>query len=169
MSSEVCKSCRRPKAVSHCQVCEEAICKGCTQFLDASAFSFLKDLPEVLSHTFYCAPCFDTHVGPALTQYEETMELARKAYFFFNTQKRLLPVLKRAKEVVRVDACEDRNETILRLAFRAVEGGFNSIIEAEVGSKKVRNEGYEKSVWSGVGVPALVDSAKLERAASRGE
>lgn len=163
MSDSVCISCRRPKAVLNCEVCQEALCKSCAQFLEATTFSFYKKIPEVLSHTYYCSSCHDEHVEPALAAYEEIMERAKSVYFFFNTQKKAVPLIKRSKESVRVEACVDRDETILRLAFLAAEQGFNGIVEAEVTSKKIRNQGYEKSLWQGVGYPAQVNAERMER------
>jgi hypothetical protein len=167
MLEQICTSCRRPKANLNCGVCREFFCKGCVEFVEASTFSFLKKIPEILNHHYYCSPCYDEHVSPALASYNEILERARNLYFFTNNQKKPIPIIKRSKEEVRADDCDDRNKTILQLAFRAAELGFNSIIEAEVVSKKVRNESYQKSSWSGLGVPAQVDAEKLERSAGR--
>ena len=167
MQETICYSCRRPKANLSCNVCEEPICKACAQFLEVTRFSFLKAIPEELSHTHYCPNCYDAHVAPALESYNEIMERARKVYFFFTTQKRQIPVFRKSREVLKVDGCEDRNETILRLGFFAAEQGHNAIIEAEVTCKTIRNSGYQKSEWKGTGIAATVDAEKLERAASR--
>lgn len=161
--SEVCLACRRPKANVSCGICQEPLCKSCALFLDASSFSFMKKIPEDLSHTYYCPSCHDAQVAPALESYNEVMERAREAYFFFVTQRKPIPIIKKSKEKVFVSSCDDRDETILRLAFLAVEQGYNAVVQAEVDSQKVRNEGYEKSVWKGEGFPAEVDAARLER------
>jgi hypothetical protein len=163
VDSSVCLSCRRPKATVECEVCFEPVCKNCEKFLDASTFSFYEFIPEPLSHTHYCPSCYDAQVAPALESYEEIMERARGAYIFFETQKKQIPLLKRSKETLKVEACEDRDETILRLAFLAAEQGFNSVVEVKVISEKVRNEGYQKTRWSGVGVAAEVDVLKMAR------
>lgn len=166
---ESCISCRRPKVVSNCGICQEPLCKSCRQFLEASTFSFLETLSDELKHTFYCSPCYDTTVAPALESYHGIMEQARDLYFFFNTQRKMIPVIKRGKEAVRVVEQEDRDETILRLAFKAVEQGYNAVIEADVISKKIRNAGYEKSCWQGSGFPAQIDIEKFERSLARRE
>ncbi|MGZ3698619.1 MAG: hypothetical protein ACXWP5_10815 [Bdellovibrionota bacterium] len=159
----VCISCRRPKATIACDLCHEPLCKNCEHFLDATTFSFLATVPENLTHTHYCPVCFNAQVEPALESYNEVMERAKKVYFYFKTQKRPPPILKKSKERVEVKDCDDRDETILRLAFFAAEQGFNGIIEAEVISEKVRNKSYQTSVWRGVGIPASVDGEKIER------
>lgn len=169
MSDSVCISCRRPKAVFKCGVCEEPLCKDCDQFLDAGTFSFLKTQPAELGHTHYCPSCHAGTVEPALESYEEVMERAKTVYFFFTTQKRPPPIVKKSKEKVQVAECADRDETILRLAFFAAEQGYNGIVEAEVTSEKVRNEGYQKMRWRGVGLPVTVDAEKLERESRRNQ
>ncbi len=143
------------------------MCKDCMQVLAEDAFELRATVPDDLKHLHYCQGCFGTHVAPALESYRETLSRAEAMYFFFATQKNRLPVLSKAKWPVKVEQQVDRNETILRLAFISAEAGYNSIIEASVDHEKVRNEGYQKTVWKGQGVPANVDSGKLERNAGR--
>jgi hypothetical protein len=162
-SQEVCISCRRPKAHLSCEVCFEPVCKECEQFLEASTFSFLSQLPEDLSHTHYCPYCYDSKVAPALEEYQAVMERARDLPFFFVTQRKAIPLIKQSKDSIRVESCDDRNETILRLAFLAVEQGYNAVIEADVTADKIRNSGYQKSRWRGVAIPAHIDAEKLAR------
>src|SRR5690349_13250801 len=119
MSESICSSCRRSKTVSPCEVCHQSVCQDCRQFLDASTFSFLEKIPEDLSHSHYCQACYDLKVEPALTQYQEVMDRAKKVFVFFKTQRRPAPVSRRSKEKIQVNACDDRDETILRLAFFA--------------------------------------------------
>lgn len=159
----LCISCRSPNAALHCELCNETVCKNCIQVLDEDAFSFQAVTPPELRHIRYCAFCYDAHVAPALEKYTEVLERARGLYFFFTTQKKQYPLVRKARQKVVVEACNDRDETILRLGFLAAELGFNAIIEGEVTAKKVRNEGYQKSVWHGVGTPAQVDAEKLAR------
>src|SRR4051812_21012834 len=124
MSDTPCVACKKPKTVYSCEICEDPLCKACTQFLEEGTFSFRSELPPELGHSRYCPSCFVTQVEPELEAYREKMELAKQVYFFFKTQKRAIPVLKRAESEVEVEDCADRNETILRLAFFAVEQGF---------------------------------------------
>jgi hypothetical protein len=105
-------------------------------------------------------------IEPELEKYNELMERARGTYVFFSEQKRPPPLLSRALDPVEVKECADRDETILRLAFQAATRGCNALIETEVVSKKVRNEGYQKSTWRGVARPAQVDAERLERTSS---
>jgi hypothetical protein len=132
-------------------------------FLDADAFAFREKVPAELGHTRYCGACHAAHVAPALDAYAETMERAREVFIFFKTQKHPPIALRKAAAPARVTGCPDRDETILRLAFRAAEGGFNAVLGTEVVSEQVRNEGWQKSVWRGTGTPVEIDVAKLER------
>lgn len=159
----LCISCRRPKATLHCEICQEPLCKSCDQFLKAGTFSFLKTTPENLTRTHYCPSCYSAEIEPALEEYNEVLERAKSVYIFFKTQKKAPPVLKKSKEAVRVDACDDRDETILRLAFFAAQEGYNAVVETEVLSEKVRNGAYQTTRWKGVGIPALVDAERVER------
>src|SRR5690606_7251136 len=114
-----CISCRRPKATLQCGLCEEPLCKSCDEFLAAGTFSFLEKIPSELTHTHYCSNCHRDHVEPALASYNETMDHARGVYIFFTTQRTQPPIVKKSSNGVRVEGCDDRDETILRLAFRA--------------------------------------------------
>ncbi|MCM2277349.1 MAG: hypothetical protein NDJ89_04680 [Oligoflexia bacterium] len=161
MNQEACRTCRKPQPTLQCESCGAALCKSCREAGGPEAFLFYAKLPPELAHTDYCQQCYALHVEPALVIYRELMERARETYFFFETQKRALPVLRRSKELLRVENCGDRDETILRLAFQAVEKGFNSVIEAEVVSEKIRNGGHQTMRWRGKGFPAEMDVERL--------
>jgi hypothetical protein len=158
----LCISCRRPKASLSCGVCEEPTCKDCIHYLEPTAFSFLKVIPDDLKHDRFCTFCYEQKVAPALESYLEIMERAKGVYVFFTTQRKSFPLLKRSKDKVRVLDCPDRDETILRLAFLAAEQSYNALLDVDVTCEKIRTDNYQKSKWQGVGVPATVDAEKLE-------
>jgi hypothetical protein len=122
----------------------------------------METVPEVLGHPVYCGACHDSEVLPLEEEYRETLERAKDVFVFFKTQRKEIPLTKRSKLQYRIEACKDRDETIFRLAFFAARDGFNAIIETEVSSRKVRNEGYQTSIWSGTAVPASVDAGKMD-------
>lgn len=163
MSQPMCLICKKPKATTTCEICEEPLCKSCVQFLEPDTFTFLSELPDELSHDRYCEHCYASTVIPALDSYEEVMERAKQVFVYFTTQRAGIPLTGRSKAKVKVESCPDRDETILRLAFFAAEQKFNALIEVEVIAEKVRNAGYQKSKWRGVGEPANVDAAKVTR------
>lgn len=162
---EECLSCRRPKASLHCELCEEPVCKDCVQRVSEETFAF--ELPEALDDDlkkqWYCASCYASTVAPALESYEEAMQAAKGVFVFFTTQKARLPILQKALRPVKIAECRDRDELILRLAFQSVRQGMNALVETDVTSRKVRNAGYQTSIWSGSAFPAQVDAGKLER------
>lgn len=159
----LCLSCRQPKVTSTCEACAGPLCKKCVQRLDPDAFSFLKKVPEGCSHSVYCRFCYDDKVAAPLEDYLATMARAKEAFVFFTTQRKEIPLLRKSKEVLRVESCPDRDETILRLAFFAAQKGFNAIIETDVRSKKIKDGRYQHFDWSGTGIPAQVDAEKVER------
>jgi hypothetical protein len=163
MSENTCAACRRPKATIQCEACEDWNCKSCAELLDETAFSFLAKVPEELKHSRYCQHCWQMHVEPALEDYQQKMQAAKDVFIFFTTQKKPIPVLSKEKDQIRVENCEDRDETILRLAFKAVEAGCNAVVETNVISEKVRNAGWQKTAWKGSGFAATVDGEKIER------
>jgi hypothetical protein len=57
----------------------------------------------------------------------------------------------------------DRDEALLRLAFFAAQGNYNSLVDVELTSEKVRNGGYQTLKWRGVGVPVHVNKKRLFR------
>ncbi len=166
-SDSICVSCRRPGAGLTCELCHEAVCKNCRQFLEENTFSFLshgaKKVPEELSHTYYCSGCYGSTIEPALESYNEMMERAKGVFFFTHLQRKPIPILKRSKDKVQVDICPDRDELILRLGFQAAELGFNAVVEAVLESEKIRLGAYQTTSWRGMGYPAQVDAERLER------
>jgi hypothetical protein len=166
MTEVRCVSCRKPcvsKTDFDCECCGERACKSCQEFLPEGTFSFRNDLPEELTHSRYCRVCHEREILPALESYEQTLEQAKQTLFFYKTYARPLPILRRAADPLRVNDCDDRDETILRLAFQTVEAGYNAVIEATITSEKVRNEGYQTTHWKGVATPAELDLGRLER------
>jgi hypothetical protein len=162
-TSSICSLCRAPKLAGNCDLCDSSVCKNCLHFLEESTFSFWEEVPAELSFTHYCSTCQAENVEPALERYQNTMEQAKEVVFAFDTQRRALPILKKSKDKVVIENCVDRDETIMRLAFRAAEQGYTGIIDASVTARKVRNEGYQKSAWTGIGLPANIDIERLNR------
>jgi hypothetical protein len=158
----ICFICQKPKAPKTCELCHGSICKACQQTLSTDAFLYLAKIPTRLSHSSYCVKCYDDEVLPALTDYNEMTERAKDVYYLSKAYPGWIRVLQRHTKRVVVDDCDDRRETILRLAFQAAEMGFNAIIEAEVESFKTRNHAYQSARWKGSAMPAKIDGDHLE-------
>ena len=158
-----CISCRKPQGQHHCGLCTEPVCRSCALFLEQGTFAFLPTVAEDLQHSYYCAPCHELTVVPAIQSYEAMLAQAKDVFFFFDSRKRAIPVMKKSRDIVEVLECTDRDEVILRLGFMAATQGFNAIVDANVRSEKVRDHAYQKMNWRGRGWPAKVDAAKLDR------
>lgn len=167
MSDKICMACNLPKAKYQCGLCQGDFCKKCSRFLEEGAFSFYRSVPKELSHSVYCDGCYEESVAPAQESYQEIMSRAKGVYVFFAPSKKY-PLLKKGKDSFLVKSCLDRDETILRMAFSAVELSFNAIVDVEVTAEKIRNQGYQKSSWTGSGVPAQIDEEKFQQRFDRG-
>lgn len=163
MENIFCCVCQKPKANLVCGICQSAVCKKCAQFTEEDSFSFLDKIPPHLTHGTYCGPCFDAKVAPELASYAETMEKAKDVAVFFKDQGKETRLIKRSNEVFRVKDCLDRDETLLRLAFFAAQKDFNSVIDVDLVSEKIRSGTYQTQRWSGTAVPANISDKKINR------
>lgn len=160
-TTEFCKSCRKPKAIYLCGICQENTCKSCTQFLGEDHFSFLKKVPKELSHTNYCPSCFEEKVHEPLDAYNQTMEQARDILIFTKEQSKITSKLKRNELPYQVENCEDQQEALMRMSFFAVQGNFNALIDIQFNSKKILVGSHKKTVWSATAVPITVDPSTI--------
>jgi hypothetical protein len=119
-------------------------------------------LPDELKHSYYCAACYDQHVEPYKSQYDAAAEQAKQVNVIFKGSKSLMRVLRKADKPLEIKDSPDRDEAILALAFYAAREGYNTIMDVEVSSQKVRNEGYQKMSWSSRGTPAEIKSHETE-------
>src|SRR5262245_17910625 len=122
-----CSTCNSSKSPLVCGLCQAELCKSCTEFIDEERFSFLPKVPEHLKHTSYCGPCFSEKVAPEILNYDETMERAKGILVFERTQGKETRLVRRQERPVQVADCKDHDETIMRLAFRAVQANYNAI------------------------------------------
>lgn len=156
-----CCICQKSKTTLICGLCSQDLCKSCAEFLAPENISFLKEIPEVLQHTTYCSACFANEVSPKLADYEHTLEAAKNILVFDKTQGKETRFIKRKEAPLQVTDCADKNETILRLAFFAVQLGFNSIIDLDLKSRKIKDGRHQHTLWSATAIPAQVTDRKL--------
>lgn len=161
-SKPTCSICRKPSADLDCSVCAEPVCKKCVQRTSDKTFEFLSEVPETLRRDRYCNACYDRDVAPALEEYQTTLELARQVHVIPKTYRVPLKIIKKANQPETIQGCADKDEVIMKLAYRAARAGYNALIQAEVTHAKVRNFGYQTTAWSGTARPASIDAAKLE-------
>lgn len=161
MSNPSCCSCFKPKANLICGICQDTICKKCTQFVAENSFSFLKKIPKDLTPTAFCETCYTQKVLPELNKYNEMMEQAKNILVFMKAQFKETRFVKRLEDPITIAECADYDEIILRLAFKAVELNFNGIIDVDITAKKVRTGNYQTSVFSATAIPANILEDRL--------
>lgn len=81
------------------------------------------------------------------------MELAKQIIVFDKSQGKESRLYKRHEKPIKVVDCPDREETVLRLAFMAVQAKYNAIIDLELRHRIVRNGSYKSTVWTGTAIP----------------
>lgn len=163
MDAKECSVCRRPKGVHSCGICEAAVCKKCLVHLEKDSFSFLPIIPKELSHKSYCGPCYDSKVAGQLQTYQHTMARAKQVFVYGKEQGEETRLMSKNEKPLLVEGCVDKDETLLRLAFLAAMNDFNTLLNVVITSKKVRDEGYQKTLWSGTGIPTTLDPKQIEK------
>lgn len=156
----ICKTCRSPKAKYACGLCQEHMCKKCTQFI-IDNFTYLRSVPQELTHSTYCTVCYDETVSGPMNEYNETMEKAKDIILYSKEQTKLTRFLKRKEDPLHVDNCEDEQEAIMRLSFFAVQGKFNCLIDVEVKNKKLIVGSHKKTLYSATAVPITIDPNEI--------
>lgn len=136
------------------------MCKTHTQFV-SDTFSFLKKVPQELTHPTYCVNCFDDKVAGPLADYETTMEQAKEVMMFTKDQTKMTGHLKRKEEPVTVVDCEDQDETILRLAFQAAQMGHNCILDVDIKTRKIIVGSHKKTIFSATAIPITIDPKEV--------
>lgn len=155
-----CISCSKTKAPLECAGCAGALCKACAQFVDDQTFAFASAPPAAGT---YCPACFDREIAPKLAEYEDVLARARDVNVFFRTQGKESRFIRRIERPIKVEECDDKDETVLRLAFLAALGGFNALVDVDLASRKVIMGKWQTSKWRGTAVPAKVDPEQLKR------
>ncbi len=130
--------------------------------MDGDAFAFEAKVPVELTHAIYCSPCFDQKVAGPLADYQEVLELAKNVYVFTKSQSKETRLIKRKLPAVRVESCDDHDETVMRLAFAAVKTGCNAIVDVDVVAKKEKEGTYQTTKFNGTALPVKVDSGKMD-------
>jgi hypothetical protein len=155
METVLCSVCEKNQTAMKCGLCEVAVCKRCAYMMNSGEFQFLAKIPAALSHPAYCSTCYHAEVEGPLAQYNEVLERAKNIDVFFKNQGKETRLVKRTEKPVVVQECFDKDEIIMRLAFFAAQAGFNSLVDVDLISEKVRPGGsYVTSKWRGTGIPA---------------
>lgn len=159
--TEVCKTCRKPKAPYVCGLCSEHTCKACTQFMSEDFSALRKGVPDFLKHNSYCINCFDDQVAAPLSDYTGKMEKARDIIIYSKEQSKLTRFLKRKTEPYVVEGCEDEEEAVMKMSFYAVEDGFNCLIDLQYNSKKLIVGSHKKTLVGATAMGITIDPNEI--------
>jgi hypothetical protein len=159
-NSTPCELCLKPKANLTCGLCKKVVCKNCEEFLEPDYFSFWEKPDQNLLLAHFCAECFCETIGPIKEKYDSILNLAKEINIFFAADPHPPHPIRKHHKLVSIKDCVDRDESILRLAFRAVELGYNSLMQVTTTAKQVRNHAHQKNVWDATGLPAEIDLEK---------
>jgi hypothetical protein len=153
----LCSICGQGKSIVRCGLCRKSLCKTCDQYVDPDAFALQEKKPDEWLRGHYCPSCMGETIEPALAAYEELLARARKVFIFFDTSPLPRSLIKKSNKGISINSCKDRDETFLRMGFRAAERGFNAVVEVVVERTRFKN------TWEGKGVPAHINEAKQAR------
>lgn len=157
MAVQVCAICNKSKPTLACDRCESPTCKKCCEFVDEDRFELLSMLPEELKNKNFCFNCFDGSVVMELQKYEQALELAKDLDVYSDKQGAETRLIKRTEQTLKVNDCEDKEDALMKLAFLAALGGFDTLVDTKISSKKVgQGKSYKKLVWNGSAIPAKV-------------
>ena len=156
-----CICCQKTKSLLECGLCKSEVCKYCAQIMPEGSFSFMPDAPDELKHSVYCGPCFVTNIEEKWNDYQATMEKAKNINVFMDDQGKETRLIKRKERPYKIVDCKDHDEAMMRLAFHAVQSGYNTLVDVSLTSKKVRVNGYQTLIWAGSGVPVTVAPRRM--------
>ena len=158
-NTEICKTCRGPKAKYNCGICSECSCKKCTHFVE-DAFTYELNVPENLTHSQYCNACFEEYIAAPLEQYEHTVEEAREVVVFLKNQSKVTRLLDRKAAPLVVNDCDDEEDALMKMSYQAVKMGHNALIDVEFKNKKVINGSHKKIIVDSTAIPTTIDKNK---------
>lgn len=152
--SSVCSQCGKKNAHIICGGCNVSLCKNCSEFLEESDFALLSENPLKTDLKAFCQICYQTHVIPALHDYQNLVEQAKSVQVFLKKQSKETRLIPRIEKPLKVENCKDESDVMMRLAIQAVQKNMNALIDLECFGKKVKDGSYTTTIYSGQAVPA---------------
>lgn len=156
-----CINCSKKRVDFKCALCEQEICKSCTEFLPEDAFHYNDEKPFDMQRNHFCLNCHIQKVTPELEIYEDLLSRAKNIRVFDKSQSKETRLIKRLEQPITVQDCSDQQDVLLKMAFIAVKKNFNAIIDVDIKSEKIRMGSYQTSHWKGSCIPANVSDSKL--------
>lgn len=158
MELKVCDVCLKNKTPLSCDICSNVSCRHCSVFIDETSFEFLSLLPDHIKDKMFCPNCYDEKIAEEFFKYQEMLNKAKDVDIYDDTQGAETRLMRRVEKVIKVIECDGREEALIRLAFLAVEKGYDTIVDVNIKSIKSGQDSYIKKVWNGSAIP--VDSKK---------
>lgn len=149
-----CSQCQKPKATLTCETCSEILCKSCAEFISENAFPLLTKRPAEIAHSTYCTACYSNYVLPFIEKYKEIENRAKDIKVFDKTQGKETRLIKKTEDPITVNDCSEYQEALMKLAYLAAEKNFNTLVDVDIKSKKIRIDSYQTSLFFGSGIPA---------------
>lgn len=156
-----CSTCSKNRVDFKCALCDQEICKSCTEFLAEDAFHYSDEKPFDMQKNHFCINCHIQKVLPELDAYEDLLNKAKNIRVFDKSQSKETRLIRRVEKPIVVKDGADQQDVTLKMAFIAVKKDFNAIIDVDIKSEKVRLGSYQTSLWKGTCVPANVSDSKL--------
>lgn len=157
-----CAVCNHKKAPLECGVCHSKICKSCTEFLLPDTFQYIDQLPQKFGDALaFCMNCYTVDVLPEVEKYQEILAIAENIRVFDISQTKETRLIKRLEPPISVKHCLDVQEATMKMAYIAARLNFNSIIDTDIKTTKIRDGSYQTSECSATCIPANVSEEKL--------
>lgn len=163
MDIRLCSECMKPKALLTCGICDSALCKKCAQFIDEEHFSFMVPIPHDLSRGTYCNPCMTNTITPAMEEYDQQMARAKSLNTYDVDQTKETRWMDKSEPALLVENVLDREESLLRLAFMAVNANYNVLVDVDLTYTKVNAGRYQHFIWKATGIPVMLDDGQLAK------
>ena len=155
----ICSVCHLNSSDKTCGYCSSAICKKCSHTCSLEMNEWYINKKEI--HHLSCPDCYEQKFIPLEENFDEDMQTAKDSPVWPKTYRGKIPMLNRSQKQFSIQDCADKKLAVLKLAFQAIEGGFNALLEVDVKYTKVRDHGYQKMLYSGTALGAMVDHSKL--------
>lgn len=156
-----CSYCQKTKNLFHCGSCKTHVCKSCAQILPEDAFFYLDQKTELQNEKIFCSSCFENQISNELNQYDQDVENAKNIDLFFKSQSKETRLIRRTEKPLTVSECEDREETLMRLAFKAAKLNYNTLVDVDLVSEKVRMGSYQTLKWKATGIPVNMNERQV--------
>lgn len=153
MEKVLCQSCSAQKTALRCEKCEEATCKKCSFFIDEDVFDHVELLPDNIQNKTFCTSCYHEGVYSVLEESREILERAKNVDVYGKDQGNETGLIKRIEKPIVIKDADDREETLLRMAYYAAQKGFDTLVDVDIKSKKTGKGTYIKLIWDGYAVP----------------